>query len=174
MQATTVTVRFTADVIMPDDPCDAGERDPLECDCTFVYGDACEHGYGATLASGWVEPSWSRYVVYDEPTEPEPIILDPIEDYAPDVAERIVADVLAARGFDTDGRIGTVETIASAVLDIIGAPDSVEDGHRDGSLTIYAADEDQDYRTGESARLAAHLDGIPAELLAAVADRLRG
>lgn len=169
MRATTnPTVRFTADIIVPDAPCDT----PDECTCTFVYGDPTEHGYGATLESGWLDPSWSRFDVDDEPTEPDPILLDPIEDYAPDVAERIVADVLEARGLDTEGRVSTVRLIASAVLDVIGAPDHVEPGIAAGSLTVYAADPDRNYRTGEEASLCAHLEGIPEAIVGAVIDAL--
>jgi len=137
-----VTLRFTADVIEPDDPCDNEE----ECTCTDVYDDYTEHGYGNTMVSGWLDPSWSLWVVQDEPTEPVPLYIDNDEDPA--------------------------ELIADAVTEVLGGIDHVEVNGR-WSITAYAADPHLNYRTGESAHLAAHLERVPEHVMDEVINRLK-
>lgn len=145
----TIHVYLTGDVITPDPPCEAGEADPVDCECTFVYGEACEHGHGATIAHGWIDNRWSRFVPWDSRDDVDPAA-------TVDVLESVA-----------DGR-DPIDAIATEVLETIGAIDEC-----DGRGTYYAADEDRDYRSGESVRLAAHLkdargEDLPDDLVAAV------
>lgn len=137
----TIALRFTADVIEPEPPCVMADV-PNDCQCTNVYGEPTEHGYGQTLESGWYVPGWHG-IVQDEPTEPESF------DYT-----------------DPDEWGDHVEAIADRILSVVGAPDHV-DASASG-VTVYGADPDRDFRTGTEVMVAAHVNGLgPAE-----ADRL--
>ena len=50
----TVTIRFTADIITPDDT------------DTNVYGEPTETGYGESLESGWWDPNFSLWLVFED------------------------------------------------------------------------------------------------------------
>jgi hypothetical protein len=106
---------------------------------TGVYGDACEPGAGATMATGWVDPNWSRYEVREDR-----------DDVRPDV---FTAD---------DGPL--IDWIVRRLVDRLSWIESPADS--DGR-TYYAAESDSDPYTGESMMLAAHIDAPPA-ILAAV------
>lgn len=137
-QPWTIALRFTADVIEPDEPCEAG--DTVDCTCTFVYGDPTLHGHGATLVSGWHDPDWSMDNVQDEPTEPESF------DYT-----------------DPDPDEDHVELLAERILRVCGVPDDINASA--SGVTVYSADPDRDHRTGTEAMVAAHVEGLgPAEV----------
>lgn len=133
----TIALRFTADVIEPDPPCELAGGVVNDCQCTNVYGEPTEHGYGQTLTSGWHDPDWSMDNVQDEPTDPESIdYTDPYEDH--------------------------VERLADRILRTVGVPDHVD--NRGGDVTVYPADPDRDFRTGTEVMVAAHVEGLgPAE-----------
>lgn len=133
----TIALRFTADVIEPDDECEGGDTD--DCTCTNVYGEYAEHGYGQTLTSGWHDPDWSMDNVQDEPTDPESF------DYT-----------------DPDPDEDHVEQLAARILSTVGVPDHVDASSM--GVTVYPADPDRDFRTGTEVMVAAHVDGLgPAE-----------
>ena len=52
---------MTADILTPDD---------TDTNC---YGEPTEPGHGQTLESGWIDPSWSRWTVYQEQEDVRPI-----------------------------------------------------------------------------------------------------
>lgn len=127
-------VFYTADVITPD-----GSD-------TWVYGDPCEPGTGATLESGWWSPDWSRWEVYEEPEHVAPDVYDPeLRDESP------------------------AEWLARVVGDRLGA---VEDVSSDSSW--YAADSQENYETGADLRPAAHPEGFTPEELAEAVRLLTG
>lgn len=147
-------VYYTGDLITNDEPCKY--PDFTECQCSDLCGDGTEHGYGQTLHQGWVDPDWSLWQVeynHDNvrPDLPFGTVFEP-DAYA--IAEAIVGDVLydAHLSWSTTEYYRTYEdTLLDTICDRLGAIDSW-----DGE-TAYAADEIQDYRTGESVRLAAHV-----------------
>jgi hypothetical protein len=120
-------VYYTGDLVTPD-----GSD-------TWVYGDPCEPGAGAALESGWLDPDWTRWEVYQERDHVRP-------DVMPD---------------DYDGT--PAQWLAETVGDRLGAIDSM-----DGTGTFYAADSDQNYTTGQELSMAAHAEGFTdAEVAAA-------
>lgn len=143
-------IYYTADVYEPD-VCKEGEQDVNECHCTNIYGEPTEHGYGEIESSGWVDPSWSPNTVYEDREDVRPDYpFGTVWDFDPeDVAAAIVHDVLSSsellHGMYPD------DYLEDHISDRIGAIDSF-----DGD-TAYAADSIEDYYTGESARLAAHV-----------------
>jgi hypothetical protein len=112
-------IRYTATVIVPDDT------------DTDVYGDQCERGYGATMFTGWYDPDWSRWDVFESREE--------------SAVDEITAEEVEDRGTLEDA-------ILSVIRDRIGALDSW-----DGE-TAYAADEERDYRTGVTVMATAHVE----------------
>lgn len=137
---------YTADVVTPDGS-DTG-----------VYGDGCEPGCGATLATGWIDPSWSgSFRVYEEAAMVRP-------DTEPD-----------QEWLDLD-EITVLEWTVKTIHERIGW---VEDNH--GGQSFYACDPDRDNNTGAEAMLCAHLHGYTDEeevevwrLILAEQRRLRG
>jgi hypothetical protein len=152
-------LRFTADVYTYDEPCDT----PDECQCTNVYGEYTEHGYGMTESSGYIDPRWSSEQVEDEPTHYGP---------TPDeVAEYITAEVLNDNGFDTDGRKTQDQMIWSDICYYIGPVDYNSGGYpvdepedwlrnefEDGETYYQDGTQTLDYRTGTEARYAVHVE----------------
>lgn len=131
-------IRYTGTLITPDDPCET----PDACTCTNVYGEWSEHGYGQTMATGWVIPSWSLFEVHeDRPSEPSDVIdlEDPYD--LEDLHDRYDGDLEAM--------------LRDRVSDVIGVID-----HETGDGTYYGSTEHTDYRTGETVILAAHVDKV--------------
>ena len=58
---------MTGDILTPDD---------TDTNC---YGEPTETGHGQTLESGWLDPSWSRWTVWERQED-----VRPIAEYDPD------------------------------------------------------------------------------------------
>lgn len=158
----SIEIYYTADVITPDPPCEPHypESDlyPESCACSFVYGEPTEHGHGATLLEGWVDPDWSLTQVFDHREDVRP---DSPADDPWTLANLIVGQVLADNDVPpSDPLWSDYETpdqwIERTITDRLGCLDSF-----DGVLTevssYYAADSIVDYHTGTDTRLAAHV-----------------
>jgi ribosomal protein S27E len=115
-------VYFTADITTPE----SAERGDYE-------------------RSGWWQPSWSRWEVFENQQDVEPEIYDPEDEQSP------------------------AEWLAETVTNTIGTPDGM-----DGSGTFYAADSDQNYSTGEDLRPAAHAYGFTDEEISDAEDIISG
>lgn len=104
-----------------------------------VYGDPCEPGYGAIHESGWVSPDWTLWEVRDDRDAVEP------DQYTPDDGPLIdwAADTITRRlnGVEHQGA---------------------------DTRSIYSADSISDAYTGQSIMLAAHIEGMPDNLISAV------
>lgn len=104
---------------------------------TGVYGDPCEEGHGETMESGWVDPNWSLFAIWEDREDVRPDVMDDDEERSP---AQWLADTI------TD-RLGVVESF-------------------DGRGTFYAADGIDNYQTGENMTLAAHAEGFTDDELA--------
>lgn len=98
---------------------------------TGVYGDPCEEGHGESMESGWVDPDWSLFCIWEDRDDVRPDVRDTDEDRSP---ARWLADII------TD-RLGVVES-------------------HDSRGTFYAADAQENFSTGEIMHLAAHAEGF--------------
>lgn len=118
-----VEIWFAGDLITPDDS---------DTDC---YGDPCLPGYGYTLDSGWVDPDWSLWEIWDnrEDVRPDEILLSDLLDWIDDTGQDLEALIL------------------DRVTDRLGPLDS-----QDGD-SYYSADEIQNYITGQTQILSAHI-----------------
>lgn len=104
---------------------------------TDCYGEATETGDGYTLQSGWVDIDWSRFEVYAER-----------DDVRPDTHT------------EQDGPV--IEWIADTLVNRLGVIELESSNGR----TVYAAEDEQDYITGDRITYAAHIDA-PENLTAA-------
>lgn len=97
---------------------------------TDTYGDECEPGDGLAIESGWYDADYSAWEVFEDQVDvrPDLIVSDALED-----------------GATLDELI--IETITSR----LGVLDSF-----DGE-SAYAADAQENYKTGASVMLAAHV-----------------
>jgi hypothetical protein len=118
---------------------------PNGSDIDGYYGEATEEGTGFDYENGWVDPSWSRREVYENR-----------EDVRPDT-------------FDATDETPLIEWIVNTLAERLGAIDLTGNV---GESTYYAAEADEDYITGVSIRLAAHIHGASDEILAAVSHSL--
>ena len=147
----SLTIRFTADVFTPD-TCDNDNEDFEDCECTNVYGEYTEHGYGETMESGWYR---SRWKVTDNKEQALTIEPDSF-----DIAEMIVGEVVQGyRELAKDYR--TIdEWVTEHVEREVGCIDHYEpDGPDNSGLgSYYAAVPDEDYYTGQRAMVAAHVE----------------
>lgn len=109
---------------------------PDESD-TNVYGEPCEPGHGETMESGWFDESWDAWGVHEKKSMVNP---DTIETDDPRFDD----------GFNLD------DLIVQDIGDRIGAIDSF-----DGD-SAYAADPQQNYRTGVRVMIAAHVETAKA------------
>jgi len=113
-----VLIYYTGDLTTPDDS---------DENC---YGEPCEAGYGYSLESGWIDPDWSLWTVWENREDVRPDVIGP---------------------YEIEEAGGLTQAIEETITSRLGVLDSW-----DGS-TAYAADDIQNYRTGERIMLAAHL-----------------
>lgn len=125
-----VEIRYTATIIVPDG---------TDTDC---YGEPCLEGHGYTLETGWIDPTWSLWTTMeDRPAIPADTI---------DLEDRWDLEDLEERyGGDLE------EMIRDRIMDLLGFID-----HETGDGTYYGGSEDTNYRTGETATYAAHVNVI--------------
>lgn len=106
---------------------------------TNVYGEPVEEGYGQSMESGWVDPNWGLMTIFPNKEDVRPTVIDLHDQYdREELEERF--------GGNLD------DMILAKIGDTLGAIDSW-----DGE-TAYAADPIEDYRTGKSMMLAAHVE----------------
>lgn len=122
----TLKIYYTGDLIIPDGS-DTG-----------VYGDPCEEGCGEDMQTGWVDPDWTLWTVYEERESVRP------DEWQPDDGAMI--DWLYGRLSD---RLGLIEE---------------DTGHG----TYYAREDVDDFPTGKRIHLAAHVEGATEPMLACV------
>lgn len=94
-------VFYTGDLITPDDT------------DTDVYGAPTLEGYGATLASGWVDPDWTRWAVYENRDDVRPDVMDDDDEREP---AKWLADTIADRlGWceDNGGWFSAVDSVVN-------------------------------------------------------------
>lgn len=103
------------------------------------HGDPCEPGTGATMRHGWVDPSWSRYDLYDDYSDTTPDIWEPADGPLIDWLIDMISQ-----------RLGHVE--------LPSGPDVI----------LYATESDDDMTTGKSISLAAHFADVTEPMLSAL------
>lgn len=94
------------------------------------YGEPCQPGYGYSLESGWLDPDWSIWEVQENR-----------EDVSPD---EIGPDEIEEAG-------SLKKAIEEAITSRLGTLDSWD------GISAYAADDVQNYKTGERVMMAAHV-----------------
>lgn len=99
---------------------------------TNVYGEPTDPDYGESMEDGWVEPDWSLFAVWPNKSDVKPDIIDE-------------SDLEFAEGKTLE------QLVEETMSDRLGAFDSWD------GQTAYAADSIQDYSSGESMMLAAHV-----------------
>jgi hypothetical protein len=119
--------------------------DGSDSDC---YGEPCEPGTGFTMESGWVDMSWSISTLYPG-----------AEGVAPEVWEL------------HDGPL--IEWLADTIIRRLGwvelNTDSPASATAGTSTTFYAEDFEQvDAYSGDSVRLAVHMEDVPPAIVSAV------
>jgi hypothetical protein len=161
-----IRIYYTADVYTPDPPCDTPDSTAFThnapsrwhsdctctCTCTNVYGEYTEHGYGVTEQSGWLDPDWSRSVVYPNQEDVRP---DTPADDPHLIAELIVGQVLQEHDVSPrdplwDDYITPDSWIYETITNRLGY---VEEQHP----SYYAHDPDVNHYTGQEVMIAAHV-----------------
>lgn len=104
-----------------------------------VHGDGCEPGHGQTLESGWVDPDWTLWEVYENYSDVRP--------------DTFTSD---------DGPL--IEWVADQLTERLGWPEDMECARP----TVYASNAIETAYGDKSMRLAAHVDGLSDNLWRAV------
>ncbi len=121
MTETLATIYYTADLFTPDDS------------DTNVYGEPCEAGYGETMESGWYDPAFDTWTVFEEKDSVRPDTIEDDDDRFED-------------GWTLE------DLISMDIGDRLGAIDN-HDGY-----SWYASDPVMNYTTGERVMIAAHVE----------------
>ncbi|MET0711082.1 MAG: hypothetical protein ABWZ30_01060 [Jiangellaceae bacterium] len=124
-------IYYTGTLIEPD----GSDTDP--------NGEPTEPGYGSTMTDGWIDPSWSRWTVYDDR-----------DDVAADVWEPADGPMIDWLIDTLIMRLSWIET-------------------HDMNETLYATEPDEDIEDGRSMSMAAHMHDVPPAIVTAVLHGIR-
>jgi hypothetical protein len=114
---------MTADIRIPDNT------------DTDVYGEATEAGHGETLESGWVNPTWARWEVWQDMSDVSPVA--EYDETSGMTLDDWRADVVAEHLGSFHGSTGSTEVTPT-------------------DHTYYGTDSQENYATGASATYALH------------------
>lgn len=120
-------IYYTGDLIESDDT------------DTNVYGEPTEPGHGEVMTSGWVDPDWSTWTVYEDRDHVRPDVYEPDE-------------------YDIEDGITPAKWLAEQVTKRLGGIDTP-----DGSDWFRAADAHTHGYDGKSITLAAHPEGFTTD-----------
>lgn len=112
---------------------------------TDVYGEPTMEGHGQVMTSGWVQPDWSLWTVYDERGDVEPDVMGDDEERDP------------------------ITWLAETITSRLGAIDTW-----DGGGSLYAVDAIEHHYEGKSIRLAAHPKGFTDDEISAAVEMMGG